>query len=84
MHKDTQMSDILHRDDMPDDEKQKFNAYFERFLELRRQKETPSPVKKKRGTASRAAIIQCRRGGTYTQNHASEGNSALMPFESET
>ena len=47
MHKDTQMSDILHRDDMPDDEKQKFNAYFERFLELRRQKETPSPVKKK-------------------------------------
>ena len=32
---------------MPDDEKQKFfNAYFERFLELRRQKETPSPVKK--------------------------------------
>ena len=32
---------------MPDDEKQKlFNAYFERFLELRRQKETPTPVKK--------------------------------------
>ena len=23
-----------------------FNAYFERFLELRRQKETPTPVKK--------------------------------------
>ena len=47
MHKDTQMSGILQRDDVPDDEKQKlFNAYFERFLELRRQKETPSPVKK--------------------------------------
>ena len=48
MHKDTQISDILQRDDVPDDEKQKlFNAYFERFLELRRQKETPTPVKKK-------------------------------------
>ena len=47
MHKDTQMSDILQRDDVSDDEKQKlFNAYFERFLELRRQKETPSPVNK--------------------------------------
>ena len=47
MHKNTQMSDILQRDDVPDGEKQKlFNAYFERFLELRRQKEAPSPVKK--------------------------------------
>ena len=47
MHKDTQISDILQRDDVPNDEKQKlFNAYFERFLELRRQKETPTPVKK--------------------------------------
>ena len=46
MHKDTQMSDILQREDVPDDEKQKlFNAYLGRFLELRRQKETPSPVK---------------------------------------
>ena len=37
---------------MPDDEKQKlFNAYFERFLELRRQKETPSPVKKEKQRA---------------------------------
>ena len=48
MHKDTQISDILQRDDVPDDEKQKlFNAHFERFLELRRQKETQSLVKKK-------------------------------------
>ena len=47
MHKDTQISDILQRDDVPNDEKQKlFNAYFERFLELRRQKETSTPVKK--------------------------------------
>ena len=47
MHKDTQISDILQRNDVPDDEKQKlFNAYFERFLELRRHKETPTPVKK--------------------------------------
>ena len=47
MHMDTQILDILQRDDVPDDEKQKlFNAYFERFLELRRQKETPNPVKK--------------------------------------
>ena len=42
MQKDTQISDILQQDDVTDDEKQKlFNAYFERYLELRRQKETP-------------------------------------------
>ena len=42
MHKDTQISDILQRTDVTDDEKQKlFNTYFERCLELRRQKETP-------------------------------------------
>ena len=42
MQKDTQISDILQRDDVTDDEKQKlFNTYFERYLELRRQKETP-------------------------------------------
>ena len=38
---------------MPNDEKQKlFNAYFERFLELRRQKETPTPVKKEEQQAN--------------------------------
>ena len=42
MHKDTQISDILQRTDVTDDEKQKLsNTYFERDLELRRQKETP-------------------------------------------
>ena len=42
MHKDTQISDILQRDDVTDDEKQKlFNTYFERYLALRRQKEAP-------------------------------------------
>ena len=42
MQKDTQISDILQRDDVTDDEKQKlFNTYFESYLELRRQKETP-------------------------------------------
>ena len=41
MQKDTQISDIQ-RDDVTVDEKQKlFNTYFERYLELRRQKETP-------------------------------------------
>ena len=41
MQKDTQISGILQRDDVTDDEKQKlFNTYFERYLELRRQKET--------------------------------------------
>ena len=45
MHKDTQISDILQRDDVTDDEKQKLlNAYLERYLGLRRQKETVSPV----------------------------------------
>ena len=47
MNKDTQISDILQRDDVTDDEKQKlFNTYLERYLELRQQKETPSPVMK--------------------------------------
>ena len=57
MHKDTQMTDILQREDLPDDEKQKLlNAYLERFLELRRQKAAKSG--KRRGAASRAAIIR--------------------------
>ena len=47
MHKDTQISDILQRDDVTDDEKPKlFNTYLERYLELRREKETPSTVMK--------------------------------------
>ena len=42
MHKDTQISHILQRTDVTNDEKQKlFNTYFERYLEFRRQKETP-------------------------------------------
>ena len=40
MHVDPQISDILQQADVTDDEKQKlFNTYFERYLELRRQKE---------------------------------------------
>ena len=36
-----QISDILQRDDVTDNEKRKlFNTYFERYLELRQQKET--------------------------------------------
>ena len=42
MPMDTQISDILQRADVTDDEKQKlFNSYFERYLGLRRQKEMP-------------------------------------------
>ena len=45
LHKDTQMSNILQRDDVPMDEKQKlFNADLERFLELRRQKNYQVPT----------------------------------------
>ena len=47
MHNDTQISDILQRDDVADDEKQElFNTYLERYFKLRRQKETPSPAMK--------------------------------------
>ena len=47
MHKASQILDILQRDDVTDDEKQKlFNTYFEHYLELTRQKKTPSPVMK--------------------------------------
>ena len=49
MHNDTQILDILQRTDVTDDEKQKlFNTYFERYLELRRQKETPVMKKEQR------------------------------------
>ena len=45
LHKDTQMSNILQRDDVTIDEKQKlFNADLERFLELRRQKNYQVPT----------------------------------------
>ena len=44
IHKDTQMSDILRRDDMTDDQKQKlYNANLERYLELRQQKDSQIP-----------------------------------------
>ena len=43
-HKDTQMSNILQRDDMTDDQKQKlYNANLERYLELRQQKDSQIP-----------------------------------------
>ena len=44
IHKDTQMSDILRREDMTDDQKQKlYNANLERYLELRQQKDCQIP-----------------------------------------
>ena len=44
IQKDTQMSDILRRDDMTDDQKQKlYNANLERYLELRQQKDSQIP-----------------------------------------
>ena len=44
LHKDTQMSDILRRDDMTDDQKQKlYNANLEGYLELRQQKDNQIP-----------------------------------------
>ena len=45
LHKDTQMSNTLQRDDVTNDEKQKlFNAELEQFLELRRQKNYQMPT----------------------------------------
>ena len=44
IHKNTQMSNILQREGMSDDQKQKlFNAELERYLELRQQKESQIP-----------------------------------------
>ena len=44
MQKDTQMSNVLLRDGLIDDQKQKlFNAELERYLELRRQKDSQIP-----------------------------------------
>ena len=44
IHKNTQMSNILQREGMSDDQKQKlFNAELERYLELRQQKDSLIP-----------------------------------------
>ena len=44
IHKNTQMSNILQREGMSDDQKQKlFNAELERYLELRQQKDSHIP-----------------------------------------
>ena len=44
INKDTQMSNVLQREGMSDDQKQKmFNAELERYLELRRQKDSQIP-----------------------------------------
>ena len=61
MHMDTQIWDILQRADVTDDEKQKlFNTYFERYLELRRQKETPVMKEEQQVEAqlSDAAVVE--------------------------
>lgn len=45
MHKDTDMSNILQRTDMDDDEKQKlYYANLERYMDLRRQKDSQIPT----------------------------------------
>ena len=45
MYADKKMSDILQQDDMSDDENQKlYNANMERYLELRRQKDSQIPT----------------------------------------
>ena len=44
MQKDTQMSNVLQRDGLSDDQRQKlFNAELERYLELRQQKDSQIP-----------------------------------------
>ena len=44
VHKGMQMSNVLQRDGMSDDQKQKlFNAELERYLELRQQKDSQKP-----------------------------------------
>ena len=44
MQKDTQMSNVLQRDGLSDDQKQKlFNAELERYLELRQQRDSQIP-----------------------------------------
>ena len=44
IHKNTQMSNILQREGMSDDQKQKlFNAELEQYLELRQQKDSHIP-----------------------------------------
>ena len=44
INKDMQMSNVLQREGMSDDQKQKmFNAELERYLELRQQKESQIP-----------------------------------------
>ena len=79
MQKDTQILDILQRDDVTDDEKQKLaNTYFERYLELRRQKETPVMKEEWR------AEPQLCREEIHIRNHAPDSYGALIVFESKT
>ena len=45
MHADTEMTDILQRTDIPDDEKQKlYAANLERYLDLKREKDSQIPT----------------------------------------
>ena len=49
INKDTQMSNVLQREGMSDDQKQKmFNAELERYLELRQQKDSHANTKRSR------------------------------------
>ena len=60
MQKDMQMSNVLQRDGLSDNQKQKlFNAELKRYLELRQQKDSQIPsvrvVKDEKGTTSARA-----------------------------
>ena len=84
MHKDTQISDILQRDDVTDDEKQKlFNTYFERYLELRRQKETPV-MKEQQQQQQQQAESQLSDAAVVESIPITMRSSALIAFESKT
>ena len=87
IHKDTQMSNILQRDDMTHDQKQKlYNANLERYLELRQQKDTQKPnvrvVGNKEDQEQPQPLQQLP--DAVAQNDAFESYGAFEPYENKT
>ena len=90
LRSDIRLLDILEHSDLDDAEKQKlYNASMERYLELRRQKDSQVPTVwfapiKEEEKKIRTTIIRSSGSGAHTENDASESYSTFKPIEIKT
>ena len=79
MRDDIRLSDTLEHSDLSDVDKQKlYNTSLERYLELRRQKDSQVPtVRFALLETTCSGVTRSGDGGSYTENNASESYGAF-------